>query len=254
MASSSSTKPVKERIDKRLVDLGLAESRTKAQALVLAGLVLADEKRIEKPSETVAADSVIRLKGSGPESKYASRAGLKLETALEEFQIDPTSLFCLDIGSSTGGFTDCLLRHGAEKVVAIDSGTNQMIWRLRNHSRVELREKTNARHLTPNDFDDLIDLATIDVSFISLTKILPAIIALLNPTGSIVALIKPQFEVGRAEVGKGGIVKDPEKHKRVIDEINDFAKALGLECIGVIDSPILGSEGNKEFLAAYVRK
>ena len=254
MASDAKTKTAKERIDKRLVDLGLAESRTKAQALVLAGLVLADEKRIEKPSESVAADSVIRLKGSGPESKYASRAGLKLETALKESQIDPTGSVCLDIGSSTGGFTDCLLQHGAAKVVAIDSGTNQMIWRLRNDPCVDLREKTNARNLKPDDFVELFDLAVIDVSFISLTKILPAIIPLLKATGTIVALIKPQFEVGRAEVGKGGIVKDPEKHERVVGQISEFMNGLGFECRSVIDSPILGSEGNKEFLAAYVRE
>ena len=254
MAINATTKQAKERIDKRLVDLGLAESRAKAQALVLAGLVLADEKRIEKPSETVAADSVIRLKGSGPESKYASRAGLKLETALKEFQIDPTGSVCLDIGSSTGGFTDCLLQHGAAKVVAIDSGTNQMIWRLRNDPRVDLREKTNARNLKPDKFEVLFDLAVIDVSFISLTKILPSITSLLTPDGQIVALIKPQFEVGRAEVGKGGIVKDPKQHERVVAQVNEFMNDLGFECRSIIDSPILGAKGNKEFLAAYVRK
>jgi 23S rRNA (cytidine1920-2'-O)/16S rRNA (cytidine1409-2'-O)-methyltransferase len=253
MPETDGTKPKKDRIDKLLVERGLAESRTKAQALVLAGLVLADEKRIEKPSENISENSVIRLKGSGPESKYASRAGLKLEKALNEFHIDPSGLVCLDIGSSTGGFTDCLLRHGAAKVIAVDSGTNQMIWRLRNDPRVDLREKTNARDLIPDDFEQRFDLAVIDVSFISIKKILPAVIPLLKENGTVVALIKPQFEVGRGEVGKGGIVRDPERHKRVVDEINRFAAENGLSCRGTIDSPVLGAEGNKEFLAHYVR-
>lgn len=254
MPSNATAKPKKTRIDKLLVDLGFAQSRTKAQALVLAGLVLADEKRIEKPSETVLADSVIRLKGFGPESKYASRAGLKLEKALAEFQIDPAGLVCLDIGSSTGGFTDCLLQHGAQKIVAIDSGTNQMIWRLRNDPRVDLREKTNARNLTRNDFDGRFDMVVIDVSFISIKKILPAVVPLLSANGRVISLIKPQFEVGRADVGKGGIVKDPVKHEQVVHGVVSFAEDLGLDCLGVIDSPILGAEGNKEFLAAYGRK
>jgi 23S rRNA (cytidine1920-2'-O)/16S rRNA (cytidine1409-2'-O)-methyltransferase len=253
MPEPDGTKPKKDRIDKLLVERGLAESRTKAQALVLAGLVLADEKRIEKPSEYVSENSVIRLKGSGPESKYASRAGLKLEKALYEFHIDPTGLICLDIGSSTGGFTDCLLRHGAAKVVAVDSGTNQMIWRLRNDASVDLRENTNARKLAANDFNERFDLCVIDVSFISIKKILPAIVPLSKESGEIVLLIKPQFEVGRGEVGKRGIVRDSELHKRVVKEINEFAADLSLSCQDVIDSPILGAEGNKEFLAHYVR-
>ena len=243
----------KERIDKLLVDRGFAESRTKSQALVLAGVVLANEKRIEKPSELIDVLSAIRLKGEGPETRYVSRGGLKLEHALKHFKIDPRELICLDIGSSTGGFTDCLLQNGAKKVIAIDSGTNQMVWKLRNEPRVELREKTNARHLKPDDFDSSFDLAVADVSFISITKILPAIVPLLTPQGRIIALIKPQFEVGRGEVGKGGIVRDPQQHDRVVKSVNECATALGLNVLGIIDSPILGAEGNKEFLALYER-
>jgi 23S rRNA (cytidine1920-2'-O)/16S rRNA (cytidine1409-2'-O)-methyltransferase len=253
MSPEQRSKPKKERIDKLLVDLGLADSRTRAQALVLSGVVLADEKRIEKPSQLVPASSSIRVKGEGPESRYVSRGGLKLEYALREYSIDPIGFVCLDVGSSTGGFTDCLLKHGATKIVAIDSGTNQMVWSLRNDDRVDLREKTNARNLKPDDFDGPFDMAVIDVSFISVTKILPAIVPLLRTDGKIIVLIKPQFEVGRGEVGKGGIVKDPLKHGRVIDEVSETAFELGLSLNGVIDSPILGAEGNKEFLALYER-
>jgi 23S rRNA (cytidine1920-2'-O)/16S rRNA (cytidine1409-2'-O)-methyltransferase len=243
----------KERIDKLLVDTGLADSRAKAQALVMSGVVLADEKRIDKVSHLVSTSAAIRLKGAGAESRYVSRGGLKLEHALSEFRVDPTGYVCIDIGSSTGGFTDCLLKHGASKVVAIDSGTNQMVWSLRTDERVELRENTNARTLRPKDFERPFDLAVIDVSFISLTKVLPAVAPLLKPKGQVVALIKPQFEVGRSEVGKGGIVRDSEKHERVIREVNAFAAELGLMVSGTIHSPILGGKGNKEFLAFYVR-
>lgn len=244
----------KERIDILLVDLGLAESRTKAQALVMAGVVLVEERQVQKSSEQFDPSKAIRLKGDSAETKYVGRGGLKLEAALSAFQIDPAGLTCIDIGSSTGGFTDCLLQHGARSVTAIDSGTNQLVWKLRNDDRVDARENTNARNLSPADFESLFDLAVMDVSFISVTKIIPAIIELLTPEGSIVVLIKPQFEVGRGEVGKGGIVRDPEKHTRVVSEINLFAERLGLEIRGVIDSPILGAEGNKEFLAHYAKR
>jgi 23S rRNA (cytidine1920-2'-O)/16S rRNA (cytidine1409-2'-O)-methyltransferase len=212
----------KERIDRLLQDRGLADSRNKAQAMIMSGVVLANDRRVEKSSETFGPDVQLRIKGDSPESRYASRAGLKLEAALNQFNIDPTGMICLDVGSSTGGFTDCLLQHGAERIVAVDSGTNQLIWRLRNDPRVEVRENTNARALTPADFATLFDLIVIDVSFISLTKILPALIALMKPVGRMICLIKPQFEVGRGEVGKGGIVRDPEKHERVVAEINEF--------------------------------
>lgn len=245
---------MKERIDKLLVDLELAESRTKAQALVMAGVVLVDEGLVRKSSEQFEPTRSIRLKGGSAETKYVGRGGLKLEAALSAFQINPTGYTCIDIGSSTGGFTDCLLQHGSQSVTAIDSGTNQLVWKLRNDDRVDPRENTNARNLSPDDFASLFDLAVMDVSFISVTKIIPAIIELLTPSGSIVVLIKPQFEVGRGEVGKGGIVRDAEKHARVVSEINHFAEHLGLEIKGVIDSPILGAEGNKEFLAHYAKR
>jgi len=243
----------KQRIDILMQTRGIAESRTKAQAMIMAGVVLVNEQRVDKASETYSEDVVIRIKGDSPESRYVSRGGLKLEKALDEFGIDVTGLTCLDVGSSTGGFTDCLLQHGAKHVFAIDSGTNQLVWKLRNDPRVEVRENTNARELKPADFPAAFDLIVMDVSFISVTKIFPALLDLLAPDGKIVTLIKPQFEVGRGEVGKGGIVREPEKHQRVVNEINEFANKLGLTCLGVIESPILGAEGNKEFLSLYER-
>src|SRR5213593_3638142 len=228
----------RERIDKLLVDRGLAPSRTKAHALVIAGVVLVDEQLVHKPSETFAINSNIRLKGAGdPASRYVGRGGVKLEAALRDFQIDVAGLICLDVGASTGGFTDCLLQHGASKVVAIDVGHNQLDWKLRSDSRVELREGVNARYLKSEDFDRKFDLATIDVAFISATMILPAVAPLLTPEGRIITLIKPQFEVGKGEVGKGGSVTDPSKHERVVDEVNRVAEDLGLRVCGVIRSP-----------------
>ncbi len=244
----------KERIDKLLADRGFAESRSKAQAMVMAGVVLVDERRIDKASESFAQDAKIRIKGEGAESRYVGRGGLKLEAALEHFQIDPTGYSCLDVGSSTGGFTDCLLQHGAKSVVALDVGTNQLAWELRNDPRVDVRENTNARGLLPTDFDRLFDLIVMDVSFISATKILPALFSLARPDGRIIVLIKPQFEVGKGEVGKGGIVKEPEKHERVVIEVNDFVERLGLKIVGVMESPITGAEGNKEFLGCYQKR
>jgi len=241
----------KERIDKLLLERGLADSRTKAQALVMAGVVLVNERRVEKPSESFETDAAIRLKGDVPEARYVSRGGLKLEHALREFGIDPTDMFCLDVGSSTGGFTDCLLQNGAAGVVCVDSGTNQLDWKLRNDPRVEVREKTNAREMRPTDLDGPFDLIVMDVSFISVTKIIPALVPLLTESGRMIVLIKPQFEVGKGEVGKGGIVRDPEKQQRVVAEVNQFAESAGLLVSGVIESPILGAEGNREFLALY---
>ncbi len=240
-----------ERIDKLLVELGHAPSRAKAQAMVMAGVVLADERRIDKPSQPIAIDANIRIKGDSAENRYVGRGGLKLEHAIREFHICLTAYICLDIGSSTGGFTDCLLKHGASRVVAIDSGTNQMVWELRSDERVDLHEKTNARRLRPEEFDVKFDLATIDVSFISVKKILPVIPPLITEKGRIIVLIKPQFEVGKGEVGKGGIVRNSEQHQRVIEDVNTSAKAIGFKALGITDSPILGAEGNKEFLALY---
>ena len=242
----------RERIDKLLVERGLAESRTKAQAMVMAGVVLVNEQRVEKPSDQFIQDAEIRIKhADDPTSRYVGRGGLKLEAALKEFQIDVRGLVCLDVGASTGGFTDCLLQNGAAQVFAIDVGHNQIDWRLRNDPRVEVREGVNARYLNPGDFPTSFDLVVIDVSFISLTKILPAVVALLKPDASLVALIKPQFEVGRGEVGKGGIVRDEQKRLNVVAEVNQFATTLQLRVEGVVESSITGAEGNVEYLAHY---
>jgi len=241
-----------ERIDKLLVGRGLAQSRTKAQALVMAGAVLVDEQLVRKPSESFLPEASVRIKSADdPASRYVGRGGLKLEAALREFQIDAMGLTCLDVGASTGGFTDCLLQNGASKVVAVDVGHNQLDWKLRSDSRVELREGVNARYLKPEDFDQKFDLATIDVAFVSAKMILPAVVPLLTRQGRIITLIKPQFEVGKGEVGKGGIVTDPAQHQRAVDEVNRAAEELGLRVCGVIRSPIRGAEGNVEFLALY---
>lgn len=244
----------RERIDKLLVERGLADSRTKAQALIMAGAVLVNEQRAEKSSDLIEPGASIRIKGADdPAARYVGRGGVKLEAALREFAIDVRALLCLDVGSSTGGFTDCLLQHGARRVVAIDVGHNQLDWRLRNDSRIEVREGVNARYLQPQDFDDRFDIAVMDVAFISATKVMPAIVPLLNAGGSLIVLIKPQFEVGRGEVSKGGIVRELEKHERVIAEVNCAAEELGLKVRGLIQSPIHGADGNIEFLAWYQR-
>jgi len=244
----------RERIDKLLVEHGVASSRTKAQALVMAGVVLVNEQRVVKPSEMFSIDSAIRVKGAGdPASRYVGRGGLKLEAALHEFHLDVEGLLCLDVGASTGGFTDCLLQHGARRVIAIDVGHNQLDWRLRTDTRVEVREGVNARYLKPQEFEDKFDAAVMDLSFISATKVMPAVVPLLTESAWLVTLIKPQFEVGRAEVGRGGIVSDPAKHERVIHEVNQVATELGLSVRGVVESPIRGADGNHEFLALYDR-
>jgi 23S rRNA (cytidine1920-2'-O)/16S rRNA (cytidine1409-2'-O)-methyltransferase len=242
----------RERIDKLLVERGLAESRTKAQALVMAGVVLVNEQQVQKPSEQFAIDVRIRVKhADDPASRYVGRGGLKLQAALREFQLNVQGAVCLDVGASTGGFTDCLLQNGAQKVFAIDVGHNQIDWRLRNDPRVEVREGVNARYLQPEDFPVKFDLAVIDVSFISATKVLPAIVPLIREGGSIVTLIKPQFEVGRGEVGGGGIVRDAAKRAHAVETVNNAAVELGLSVAGVIESPIQGAEGNIEYLAQY---
>lgn len=246
--------PRGERIDKLLVERGLASSRTKAQALVMAGLVLVGEQRVEKASECFAPEAEIRVKGSDdPAARYVGRGALKMEAALREFNINVRGLVCLDVGASTGGFTDCLLQHGAERVVAVDVGHDQIDWRIRNDPRVEVREGVNARYLQEKDFTGRFDLIVMDVSFISATKVLPALIPLLTDHGQMVILIKPQFEVGRGEVGRGGIVTDQAKRERVVTEVNSAAHELGLNVIGVTQSPITGAEGNAEFLAYYKR-
>jgi len=241
----------RERIDKLLVERGFVESRTKAQALIMAGVVLVNDQRVDKPSELAEPAAAIRLKGAETSAPYVSRGGVKLEAALQQFAVEVRGLLCLDVGASTGGFTDCLLQHGAGRVVTVDVGHNQLDWRLRNDPRVEVREGINARYLSPQDFSERFDLIVMDVAFISARKILPAVVPLLAEKGSLIVLIKPQFEVGRGEVGKGGIVREPEKHQRVINEVNDAATELGLQIGGVIESPIQGADGNIEFLAWY---
>jgi 23S rRNA (cytidine1920-2'-O)/16S rRNA (cytidine1409-2'-O)-methyltransferase len=242
----------RERIDKLMVERGLAPTRSRAQALVMAGVVLVNDQRVEKSSESFPPDVLIRVKGAdNPAARYVGRGGLKLEAALREFHVDVQGLLCLDVGASTGGFTDCLLQHGARRVVAVDVGHNQLDWRIRQDERVESREGVNARYLTPEDFSEKFDLVVMDVSFISATKVIPAIVPLLTDGGRFITLIKPQFEVGRGEVGKGGIVSDPQKHARVIEEVRRAAEASGLKALGVCPSPITGADGNAEFLALY---
>lgn len=238
----------KERLDKLLVARGLAETRAKAQALVIAGKVFSGQQRLEKPGHLVLIDSPITLKEPLP---FVSRGGQKLAAALDHFRVEITDKLCLDIGASTGGFTDCLLQRGARRVVAIDVGYGQLDWSLRQDKRVEVREKVNARYLAPEDFEARFDLIVADVSFISLTKILPVIPALAAEGGLAVVLIKPQFEVGRAEVGKGGIVRDASAQERVVKEIVDFARSVGMMPLGTIESPVLGADGNREFLAGF---
>ncbi len=236
--------PPRYRIDQLLVDRGLAESREKAKALVLAGHVLIDGQKAGKPGQTVHADCRLELVQRLP---YVSRAGTKLAGALDHFHIDVSGRVCLDVGSSTGGFTDCLLQRGASRVHAVDVGTGQLDWKLRNDPRVVVQEGINARYLRPEDIGELVDFAVCDVSFISVTLILPAVVPILRPNAEMVILVKPQFEVGRGEVGKGGIVRDPALHQAACDRVEAAVRALGFGA-ELIDSPILGAEGNKEFL------
>ncbi len=236
----------KERIDKILVDRGLAQSRERARALIMAGKVVVAGHAAEKPGQMVPLDAEVRLKGEI--LPFVSRGGLKLQKALDEFNIDVHGLVALDVGASTGGFTDCLLQRGARKVLAVDVGYGQLAWKLRQDERVVNMEKTNIRYLTPDRLADVPDIAVIDASFISLAKVLPAVMALVCEGGPIIALIKPQFEVGRGEVGKGGVVRDAEKHREVIETISSFAAALGLKVGGITESPVLGPKGNREFL------
>ena len=240
---------VKSRLDKILVDRGLAASRERAQALILAGKVLVDEQKIEKAGSQIDEASAIRLLGE--DLKYVSRGGLKLERALEHWNIDVNGISCLDVGASTGGFTDCLLQHGASRVTAIDTGYGQMDFNLRQDSRVRLLEKTNARYLTHEALGEFVDFIAIDVSFISATLILPAVISSAfrpDQGGQIVVLVKPQFEAGREHVGKGGIVRDEDAQLASLEKVRTAVTELGATKIESIDSPILGAEGNREFL------
>lgn len=241
----------KERLDKILVDRGLAQSRERAQALIMAGMVVVADHVAEKAGVMVPTHSDIRLKGEV--LPFVSRGGLKLLKALEEFGIDVTGVTALDVGASTGGFTDCLLQRGARRVFAVDVGYGQLAWKLRQDERVVNLEKTNIRYLTPDSLPEIPDMAVIDASFISLEKVLPNTIRLIRDDGFIVALIKPQFEVGRGEVGKGGVVRDEAKHEAVIASIRALAENMGLKVRGVTESPIRGPKGNREFLI-YLHK
>ena len=232
------------RLDRLLVERGLAESREKAQALIMAGEVLLNGQKAAKPGQAAAPDSAIEVLAKPP---FVSRGGLKLAAALKEFAIDVKGSVCLDIGSSTGGFTDALLQAGAARVHAVDVGAGQLDWRLRTDPRVVVHEGINARALQFEDIGEPADLITCDVSFISVTLILPAAVRLLQPTGRMVILIKPQFEVGRGQVGKGGIVREPELHQAACDRVTSAVDELGF-ATGIMQSPILGAEGNKEFL------
>lgn len=242
-------KAPKLRLDQALVERGLAESRTKAQAAIMAGLVFSGEKRLDKPGLSVAADAPLELRGKP--HPWVSRGGVKLAHALQHFGFDPRDRTCIDVGASTGGFTDVLLHHGAAKVYAVDVGEGQLDWKLRNDPRVVVLEKTNARHLDATLIPDPVDCVVCDASFIGLQIVLPAALTLARPGAWAVALIKPQFEVGRERVGKGGVVRDPALHEEVCARIRDWWDVLpGWRVIGIEPSPILGPEGNREFLIA----
>lgn len=234
----------RRRLDLLLVERGLAESREKARALILAGQVLVDGQRVDKAGAAVAGESRIELLA---QPRYVGRGGLKLEAALDHFGIAVAGKTCLDIGSSTGGFTDCLLQRGAARVYAIDAGTGQLDWRLRNDPRVIVKEQLNARYLTCDDVPESIDLVVCDVSFISITMILPALPALLAPNAEMVILVKPQFELERRQVGKGGIIRDPRLHREACRRVEEAVAGLGFQS-QVIPCPVLGAEGNQEFL------
>lgn len=247
---------MKTRLDKLLVDRGLVQSRDRAQALILAGKVLVNEQKVEKAGTSIDSDSVLRLLGE--DLRYVSRGGLKLEKALAHWRIELQGKICLDVGASTGGFSDCMLQHGAAKVIAVDTGYGQIDFGLRNDPRIRLLEKTNARYLEPGDVGEPIDFIAMDVSFISATLVLPAVIRAVlvyprsssspNLAGQIVVLVKPQFEVGRELVGKGGIVRDETAQRAAVARVETTLLELGCTHTEWIESPILGGEGNREFL------
>jgi len=266
MANETNVRPVekharKARLDQLLVERGLAASRERARSLILAGRVLVREQKIDKPGTSIAVDAPVRLLGN--DLRYVSRGGLKLEAALKHWQIDVTGRACLDVGASTGGFTDCLLQHGAAHVTAIDTGFGQIDMKLRNDPRVGLLERTNARLLRPDSLetqnrdrekqDQQKTLLVVDVAFISATLVLPAVLAAAPSLVEAVVLVKPQFEAGREHVGKGGIVRDPEAHQLAIDKVAACVRSLGWTVVETIPSPITGVEGNREFLL-YARR
>jgi 23S rRNA (cytidine1920-2'-O)/16S rRNA (cytidine1409-2'-O)-methyltransferase len=241
------TATAKTRLDALLVARGLAENRSRAQALIMAGLVFSGERRLDKAGAQLSEDTEIEVRGR--EHPWVSRGGIKLAHGLEHFAVDAAGAVCLDVGASTGGFTDVLLHHGAKKVYAVDVGHGQLDWKLRNDERVVVLERTNARYLTSEQVPEPVDLIVCDASFIGLRTVLPAALALAAPGCRLIALIKPQFEVGKARVGKGGVVRDPELHAEVCEEIAGWLNGLaGWRVLGIAESPIRGPEGNVEFL------
>jgi 23S rRNA (cytidine1920-2'-O)/16S rRNA (cytidine1409-2'-O)-methyltransferase len=241
----------KTRVDQLLVDRGLAESRTRAQALIMAGLVFLGDRKIEKPGQAVADDAVLDVRGR--DHPWVSRGGIKLAHGLDHFGWDVTDAVAIDVGSSTGGFTDVLLSRGAARVYAVDSGTNQLAWKLRQDPRVIVHEQTSARTLTEAHIPEPVDLIVCDASFIGIAKVLDVPLGFAKPAARVMTLVKPQFEAGREEVGKGGVVRDPEVRQRVCDEVAAWFTEKGWQVVGVAESPITGPEGNVEYLLAAVR-
>ena len=241
----------KLRADQLLVVRGLAESRTRAQALIMAGAVFSGERKLGKAGEMLAEDAALEVRGK--DHPWVSRGGIKLDHGLMHFAFDVTGAVALDVGSSTGGFTDVLLSRGAAKVYAVDVGTNQLAWKLRQDPRVIVHEQTNARNLDPSIIPEPVDVVVCDASFIGLSKVLQAPLRLARPGGKLIALIKPQFEAGREEVGKGGVVRDPDVHERVCSEARAWAESQGWTVLGITPSPITGPEGNVEFLLGAVK-
>jgi 23S rRNA (cytidine1920-2'-O)/16S rRNA (cytidine1409-2'-O)-methyltransferase len=243
--------PSKQRLDQLVVEKGLASSRQRARALIMAGKILVDTQRMDKPGVQVSMDSQVCLKGE--DLTYVSRGGLKLEGAFKALDLDVTDKVCLDVGASTGGFTDCLLQHGASKVYAVDVGYGQLAWKLRQDKRVIPIERTNIRYMMPTALTELADLVTIDASFISLRIVVPAVLKFMQPSGLILALIKPQFEAGKGRVGKGGVIKKADIHQRIIADLRDFFERQGLVCGPIVTSPILGAKGNQEYIILLSR-
>ena len=241
----------KQRVDQLLVDRGLVESRTRAQALIMAGLVFAGDRKVDKPGQAVANDAALTVKGR--DHPYVSRGGIKLAHGLDHFGWEVAGAVAIDVGSSTGGFTDVLLQRGAARVYAVDSGTNQLAWSLRQDPRVVVHEQTSARVLTPEHIPEPVDVIVCDASFIGLAKVLDVPLGFAKPGARLLALVKPQFEAGRGEVGRGGVVRDPAVHARVCAEVADWVAGRGWAVAGVTESPITGPEGNREFLLAAVR-
>ena len=235
----------KERLDKLLIEKGNAQSREKARALIMEGRVVVEGRKIDKQGTKVAAEAQIEVRGE--DHRYVSRGGQKLEGALQAFGIDPNGMVVMDVGASTGGFTDCVLQRGARKVYAVDVGYGQLAWKLQRDPRIINLERRNIRYLKWEEVGEVMDLILIDASFISIEKFLPHLLSFLKKEGSLLALIKPQFEVGKGEVGKGGVVRDSILHQKVIERLSEFSRTLGLRVHGVIESPLHGPKGNKEF-------